>query len=84
MRRHLQPLPNAPGLAAVMNGPIVLAGRLGTEGLSAGADLIVNERDSGKMLDIPIATPKLAESTDVELVPWYRIAHERYTLYWSV
>jgi uncharacterized protein len=84
MRRQLQPLPNAPDFAAVMNGPIVLAGRLGTEGLSAGAGLIVNERDSGKMLDMPIATPKLAASTDIELVPWYRVAHERYTLYWSV
>jgi peptidase E len=67
-----------------MHGPIVLAGRLGTEGLSAGADLIVNERESGKMLDMPIATPKLADSTHIELVPWYRIAHERYTLYWRV
>jgi DUF1680 family protein len=83
MQRQLQPLPNAPNLVAVMNGPIVLAGRLGTEGLSPGADLIVNERESGKMLDRPIATPKLAESTRIELAPWYRIAHERYTLYWS-
>ena len=84
MRRQLQPLPNAPNLAAVMNGPIVLAGRLGTEGLSPGADLMVNERESGKMLDKPIQTPRLAESKDIELVPWYRIAHERYTMYWRV
>lgn len=83
MQRQLQALPNAPNLAAVMNGPIVLAGRLGTEGLTAGADLIVNERESGQMLDKPIATPRLAASKDVELVPWYRIAHERYTLYWN-
>jgi DUF1680 family protein len=84
MQRKLQPLPNAPDLAAVMNGPIVLAGRLGTEGLAPGADLIVNERTSGTMLNMPTATPTLAESSKIELVPWYRIAHERYTLYWRV
>jgi len=84
MQRQLQPLPNAPGLAAVMKGPIVLAGRLGTDGLSPGADLIVNERTSGNMLDRPIPTPTLAASSHIELVPWYRIAHERYTLYWGV
>ena len=84
MQRRLQPMPNAPSLAAVMNGPIVLAGRLGTDGLSPGADLIVNERTSGTMLDRPIPTPTLAESAHIELVPWYRIAHERYTLYWGV
>jgi len=63
-----------------MHGPLVLAGRLGTEGLSPGADLIVNERTSGTMLNIPMETPRLGAS--IELVPWHRIAHERYTLYW--
>ena len=40
-----------------MYGPIVLAGRLGTQGLSRGADLIVNERQSGEMLNIPRELP---------------------------
>ncbi|HTY06359.1 MAG TPA: beta-L-arabinofuranosidase domain-containing protein [Gemmatimonadales bacterium] len=31
---HLHPMPDDPGLAAVMFGPLVLAGRLGTEGLT--------------------------------------------------
>jgi DUF1680 family protein len=80
MQRRLEPLPNAPNLVAVMHGPLVLAGRLGTEGLSPGADLIVNERTSGTMLNIPMDTPRLG--ANIELVPWHRIAHERYTLYW--
>ena len=84
MQRKLQPLPNAPEFAAVMNGPIVLAGRLGTEGLTPGADLIVNERMSGTMLNVPRDIPPLADSSKIELVPWHRIAHERYALYWRV
>lgn len=59
MRLRLEPLPNAPDLAAVMYGPIVLAGRFGTEGLTSGADIIVNERTSGEMLNIPMAIPEL-------------------------
>jgi hypothetical protein len=34
MRLHLAPMPDDPGLQAVMFGPLVLAGRLGTEGLT--------------------------------------------------
>ena len=105
MQLRQEELPNAPGLVAVMYGPIVLAGRLGTEGISQGADMIVNERTSGDMLNIPMALPQLPENAqikrasmrnlsfsiralrpdrEIELVPWHRISHERYTLYWSV
>ncbi len=35
MSLHLHPMPDDPALAAVMFGPLVLAGRLGTEGLTA-------------------------------------------------
>jgi DUF1680 family protein len=82
MERRLERLPHAPNLAAVMSGPLVLAGRLGTAGLAPGADIIVNERTSGEMLNRPMEVPPLATSTQVELAPWHRIAHERYTLYW--
>jgi len=83
MERRLEPLPNASNRVAVMHGPLVLAGRLGTAGLSPGADIIVNERESGQMLNIPMETPSLATSKAMELVPWHRIAHERYALYWK-
>ncbi|HEX5057393.1 MAG TPA: beta-L-arabinofuranosidase domain-containing protein [Gammaproteobacteria bacterium] len=110
MRLRLQALPDAPDVAALMYGPIVLAARLGTEGLAAGADIIVNERTSGDMLNIPMELPKLAVSNqtlqekvrrkaddslvfsvnamqpvrELELIPYYRIAHERYNLYWQL
>jgi DUF1680 family protein len=110
MQLHLAPLPTAPNIAALMYGPIVLAGRLGTQGLSRGADLIVNERQSGEMLNIPRELPtwKLNRAAiaqqitalerrdlafaargiegfdELELIPYYGIAHERYNLYWRL
>ena len=80
MQRELAPLPNAPNFVAVMQGPLVLAGRLGTAGLSPGADIIVNERESGQMLNAPMEIPTLAASKEIDLTPWYRIAHERYAM----
>jgi uncharacterized protein len=59
MQLRLEPLPSAPDLVAVMYGPIVLAGRFGREGLAPGADIIVNERKSGEMVNIPMEVPEL-------------------------
>jgi uncharacterized protein len=110
MRLHLEALPGASDVAALMYGPIVLAARLGTQGLTPGADIIVNERTSGDMLNLPLELPRLALSAqtlsekvlrktedqlffsvkamqpdrELELIPYYRIAHERYNLYWQL
>jgi DUF1680 family protein len=109
MHLELVPLPHSADLRAIVYGPIVLAGRLGTEGVAPGADIIVNERRSGEMLNAPMNIPRMnvtptnlsqrlkrknspalafvaqASTPDrnIELIPYYRIAHERYTLYWS-
>ena len=57
MHLHTEPLPSEPSFQAVLYGPIVLVGRMGTHGLSPGADLIVNERLSGTMLNDPTPVP---------------------------
>ena len=106
---RLETLPNAPEYGALMVGPIALAARLGTAGLAPGSQLIVNERQSGQMLDdkvpIPVWSKPLAQlpanltRTDahsltftaagfeggapVQFVPWFRLTHERYNLYWQ-
>jgi DUF1680 family protein len=108
MTLRAEPLPQAPDHAALVYGPIVLAGRMGTAGLSPGAQLIVNERESGNMLQAEVNIPRwtrpleqLAASTtrtnpdrlefrttgfeggaSVDLLPWFRLTHERYNLYW--
>jgi DUF1680 family protein len=102
-------LPKSPDHAALVYGPIVLAGRLGTEGLAPGSQLIVNERESGNMLQSDVRAPRwnrplaqLPEHTfrigsgklefraegfeggaSVDFLPWFRLTHERYQLYWQ-
>jgi uncharacterized protein len=58
MSLHAEPLPNAPDQVALMYGPIVLAGRFGTEGLTPGSQLIINERESGNMLQAEVKIPR--------------------------
>jgi uncharacterized protein len=108
MTLRAEPLPNAPDHAALMYGPVVLAGRMGTTGLAPGAQLIINERESGNMLRAEVSVPRwiqpleqlvahtsrtradrlefrttgFAEGASVDFIPWFRLAHERYNLYW--
>jgi len=108
MAVRLEPLPQAAEWAAVMYGPIVLAARLGTQGVTPGSQLIVNERKSGEMLNEAIEIPAWSKPLEelpaslqrasehsvtftttgfeggrrVEFIPWFRVAHERYNLYW--
>jgi len=110
MTLHTEPLPNAPDHVALVYGPIVLAGRFGTDGLTPGSQLIINERESGNMLQADVKIPRwtkpLAElvanttrtsaerlefrttgfegGTAIDLLPWFRLTHERYNLYWIV
>jgi hypothetical protein len=97
-------------MVAILYGPVVLAGRLGKSGITPGADIIVNERTYGDVLNDQVHVPVLicdSESivthikpmsltkltfetvgighpNEVSLVPYYRIAHERYNLYWKL
>ncbi|HEU4391232.1 MAG TPA: beta-L-arabinofuranosidase domain-containing protein [Blastocatellia bacterium] len=109
MKLRTEPLPGQADIVAILYGPIVLAGRLGREGIASGADIIVNERTTGDVLKADLNVPVLrgepreivgqikpdgaaltfrtngiGHPHDVSLIPYYRIAHERYTLYWKV
>ena len=110
MRLHLQALPQNNDIAAIMYGPIVMAARLGHEGITPGADIVVNERTIGSVLEHPMDLPQLdakqetldakvkrtagaalsfkvntaSPDHELELIPFHRIAHERYTLYWKL
>jgi DUF1680 family protein len=109
MSLSVERLPNDADHAAILYGPIVLAGRFGTEGLTPGSQIIVNERKSGQMLQADVKIPRWTKPLDqlaantsrtnperlvfrttgfeggasVELLPWFRMTHERYNLYWS-
>jgi DUF1680 family protein len=109
MHLTLQPLPQAPEVAALMYGPMVLAARMGTDGIGPGDDQIVNERRYGDVLQRAARMPRLAlsgrelhevvrqvgstqrfraqspvDGAEVEWMPYYQIAHERYSLHVEV
>jgi DUF1680 family protein len=109
MSLRVESLPGRPDVVALLYGPIALAGRLGRKGLTPGADIIVNERTVGDVLNDEVEVPKLVgdaeaivksvkrsadvsltfhsngigDPFDVSLIPFFRVAHERYTLYWE-
>jgi DUF1680 family protein len=58
MSLRIEPLPNSPDYAALVYGPIVLGGRMGSEGLTPGSQLIINERESGNMLQADVKIPR--------------------------
>ncbi|MFW5947147.1 MAG: DUF4986 domain-containing protein, partial [Gemmatimonadota bacterium] len=110
MELRTEPLPGRPDRVAFVYGPLVLAGRLGRDGLYPGADILRNERTSGMILEVPVDVPELLADAatasarvrrvpgepltfetvgigrprDVTLVPYHRVHHERYNLYWKL
>ena len=87
----------------------MLAGRLGAEGVTPEAQIIMNERDVGQHAErgdrgadaagtplscaaqrpvsgepLTFETVGIGRPRDVKLAPFYRLAHERYNLYWKV
>ncbi len=110
MTLRTEPLPGNANVVAILYGPIVLAGRLGRKGITPGADIIVNERTYGDVLndevDVPVLigdsheivrkikpspesalmfdTTGIGHPRDVSLMPYYRVVHERYNLYWKL
>ena len=108
MALRMEALHGSTNQAAVLYGPIVLAGALGHE-VAPRADLHVNERTIGEPFNDPIEVPVLVGDLakmparikptgspltfrtdglgrpgDVTLVPYHRIAHEHYNLYWRI
>ncbi len=103
-------LPGTTDTLVVAYGPLVLAGKLGMQGITPGSDIVVNERLIGTMLndavDVPSLTgdgtkvvdaikpvegkaltfvaPAAGRADGVTMVPYFRVAHERYNLYWKV
>jgi hypothetical protein len=109
MDLHLEHLPGEANLLAVMAGPIVLVGALGSDDLPS---LFPTERytrnnplnfypspavpalrgsDEQILQGIaPVAgapltfrTQGIGDPQDVQLIPFYRMHHQRYTIYWQ-
>jgi len=93
---RLEPMPDNPNRAAVMHGPLVLAGVLGAvDDPAAGEpDFVPALVTEGRPLESwlkPVSgksgvfqTSGVGRPRDVELMPLYRVAHQRYTVYWDL
>lgn len=105
MKLHLEPLPGTTNIIAVLYGPIVLAGELGTNGMpnpyakdqrdfvkvsDPKAPIFVGDKNSLlkhiQPMDEPLTfrTKNLGKPDDVTLIPFYKLNHQRYSVYWSV
>jgi uncharacterized protein len=103
-----EPLPGDSNSVAFLYGPLVLAGRLGTNGLPAHGQQARDQLDFAK-IPVPPApalsdksAPALSQvkpvkgesllfrlkpgggAPPVSLIPFYRLHHERYVVYWPV
>lgn len=107
MGLRVEAMPDNPNRIAILYGPIVLAGRLGTEGMPDGGayadsdtryieepapDVPVFVADATRVTDWvkPLAGSPLTFHTvgagrpaDVVLEPFWRVNHERYSIYWD-
>jgi len=100
MNLRTEPMPDNPNRVALLYGPIVLAGDLGPEDLGVGPEgepaeprvpVFVTE---GKALEdrvVPVSgepltfrTDGIGKPEDVTLIPFYRMHHRRYSVYWDL
>jgi hypothetical protein len=107
MTLRTEPLPGSPAIVAVFDGPILLAGALGTGGMPTGGQFAPEQQQFrgwptppettlvGDPAGIPSAlkpvagealtfrTDGIGRPRDVTLLPFYRLHHQRYTIYWQ-
>ena len=72
MRLHAAPMPDDPGLLAVLYGPLLLAARLGRAGL-----------DAAHLRAAP-TRPRMVPGYPLPPAPLDGIFDERYVVYWRV
>ncbi|MBN1505294.1 MAG: glycoside hydrolase family 127 protein [Sedimentisphaerales bacterium] len=96
---RLEPMPDNPKRAAILYGPIVVAGDLGPIEKKASNSAVVDDYDltvlvTGdkpfqdwlvRMEDRPLGfeTYNVGRPHDVELIPFYEMHHRRYGVYWD-
>ncbi len=93
---RLEPLPDNPGRAALLWGPLVLAGDLGPEEGRGGGHpetvpvFVAAGRPLAEWL-LPVTgkpgefrTAGVGRDRDVDLVPFYRLHRRTYALYWDL
>ncbi len=99
MGLRLEAMPDNPKRAAILYGPVVLAGDLGPIEKKASDSVEADEYDltvlvtedkplqgwTARMQDRPLGfeTYNVGRPRDVELIPFYEMHHRRYGVYWD-
>ena len=97
---HLEPLPDNPNRAAILWGPLVLAGKLGdgepyqcgshVDDLKSIPVLVAAGRPVEKWLKPVVGQPGVFRTVgvgrdrEVEMVPFYQLHRHRYAAYWDL
>jgi uncharacterized protein len=103
MSLHVDPLPGDETQQAMMYGPLVLAGKLGGEGLNnSNTHAEYNTSPGGEPVPVPeiqaertagwversthstLAFQTVGQSQTIALEPLYKLASQRYVVYWKV
>lgn len=94
-----EPTPDNPGRTALLWGPLVLAGDLGPEQRRGGAiepvPVFVSDRPiaewlqpipdkPGNFRSVAVGRELSGKERDVDLVPFYRLHHRTYAVYWDL
>ncbi|HEX2972880.1 MAG TPA: beta-L-arabinofuranosidase domain-containing protein, partial [Tepidisphaeraceae bacterium] len=89
MSLHVQPMNDDPNLAAIMYGPLVLAGLVDTakSGLDLPAPVFSGDMKNPAQWikpveDKPLTFRTTGQPTDITLIPIHQVVNENYGLYW--
>jgi len=83
MGLHAEPLPDDPELAAILYGPLVLAG-LTDQDRYFLADLHDLDAWIKPVEGEPLTFTTVGQPMDLRLIPLNRVVHERYGVYWVI
>jgi DUF1680 family protein len=102
---HIDAMPDDPTIQAAMYGPLILGGKLGSQGLTSemmypGYDTApratqtptpeIDNRSTDPVAWIepvkgsPLAFRTAGQSESTNLIPFYKLAGEKYAVYWKV
>jgi len=92
MHLYTEPMPDNPDRAAILYGPMVLAGKLGPVSEDPVSDipvLVTGNRPIDDWLvkteskKLSFSTNKAGTPSDIDLIPFYRMHHEKYIVYFD-
>jgi DUF1680 family protein len=83
MTERFEPMADDHSLRAILHGPIVQAAKLGNEGLTPQLQIGPMGPEINKVPALKIPSLDAFQKGNLPTVPFYKLAGERYSLYWK-